>query len=137
MENDTVITKVCADKNCESAGRPQPINKFPRWKSFVSRLNPEGIANICKACANRRVQDRNKDKPAKQKQIRKQPQVLIPANNQRAEVIPAGKDFFILDFSRHPDLYDKLIEMAAEKFRTPELQILFLCNQAINGHATK
>lgn len=44
---------------------------------------------------------------------------------------PPDKAFVILDFSGHPDLYDRLITAAAEAFRTPDGQMLYLCNEAM------
>ena len=53
------------------------------------------------------------------------------------EVLPKTKDFIIIDFSGRDELFKSVIEAASDNFRTPELQILFYCHQAINGQSIK
>lgn len=43
----------------------------------------------------------------------------------------ANRDFFILDFSKHPELFDDLKQLSESEFRTPENQILFLIKSEI------
>lgn len=40
---------------------------------------------------------------------------------------------FLLDFSDHPQLYKRLLEEAAEHFRTPQQQALYFIDNGING----
>jgi len=58
---------------------------------------------------------------------------LAPADLPRPEkslTTAPGKDFMIIDFSMYGDLFDRVVAVAAENFRTPELQVLYLCQQA-------
>jgi hypothetical protein len=40
---------------------------------------------------------------------------------------------FLLDFSDHPDLYNRLFEEAAKHFRSPQQQALYYIDNGING----
>ena len=53
-------------------------------------------------------------------------QVELPAN-------PKKKDFFILDFSQHGDLYDRLLSFADDNFRTADNQALYFIHQALQA----
>jgi len=60
----------------------------------------------------------------------------MPALAENAPMVPS-KDFMVVDFSMYGDLFDKVMAAAAEEFRTPQLQILFYCHQALNGQTAK
>lgn len=70
-------------------------------------------------------------------------QILVPElwKDGKPDRPPAGevpawsakKDFMIIDFSSHPELFVKLQTMAAKNYRPPEYQIFYLIDKAANN----
>lgn len=131
--NEKVQTKICSDPKCKSAGRAQPITNFYKCKNFVSSLNPNGYMNVCSECKRR--QQRERTASLKKQSIDPTTPAIpneIVLHNPGESLKAVNKSFVVIDFSRHADLYDQIVTAAAADFRTPDLQILYFCSQALN-----
>ena len=42
-------------------------------------------------------------------------------------------DCFLMDFSEHPQIYERLVEEAKKHFRSPQQQALYYIDSGING----
>ena len=51
--------------------------------------------------------------------------------SDKIEPVNNRKNFFIVDFSKYGDLYDRFLSFANKNFRTAENQILYLVSQAL------
>ena len=110
QKQETVMeTKICKDEKCDFKGIPQPIDDFQVHGPSGRRFD------ICRTCQRRKI------KAGHRKRVKKS----FPESTEQPKTEPGNKRI-IIDFSKHGDIYDELLEMAKEQLRSPENQILFI-----------
>jgi hypothetical protein len=116
METQPVMEEAAEPaKKCNFCGETKPLDGFA--KNQTCRDGHEGQ---CKTCKKERTKLKDKAK------AQNKDQRPLPADAPKP---PAGRDekrFIVVDFSSHPDLYEKIKQMAQQEFRNPEQQVLFL-----------
>ena len=99
--------------------------------SCGEEFSPEGRQRQCDKCkasasAPKGPQKRREKNP-------KTPKTPKAPKKTHPSIPGADGNVLTIDMSQNPDVFNNLVTQAQDSFRTPELQALYLLNEAIGG----
>lgn len=117
-------TQICKDTKCGSAGQPRSIEDFQVHGPSGKRLE------ICRECMGRRKREGHaaKKKKAPAKKAAPKPATETAGKKMKkidSDTIVPAETQLTIDFAQHPDVLKKIKEVAKDKIREPENQVLY------------
>jgi len=91
------------------------------------------ILNVSPSAVWQRLNKKAKRKKMKEKKKPEKPDRLVP--KKPADPDNDKKYLLEIDFSKHTEIYDKLIETAKDRFRKPEKQVLWTLKESLYPRA--
>jgi hypothetical protein len=107
---DELTEKICPGKNCTHAGVLQPIDQF---QTKISK----NVYETCNTCRSIENKSSNKSQKQKGEILTDEPEEKIEKNSIKEITV---------NFTDHPEIYKELLELAEEKLRKPENQVLWV-----------
>lgn len=115
------------EKTCIHCKQTKPESEFA--KSYTCK---DGRSNVCKVCRNK--QKRDLERRRKGNYIPPLWKTAGPTEFA-GKFIPANdlKNILIINLKDHPDLLDRINQIAQDELRTPEMQALYIIREALQA----